>query len=411
MSVAVVLFAVFALTAANATVHATLGLFGRDVGVSELQVGTIFAASGLLFTLTSSAWGRFADRRGNRPVIVIGLAGTAASLLAFGGLFALQPGDIAPAALFASLLLSRIIYGVLAAGTQPAATAYAVRAVEPAARSTGAAWIGAAVGLGSIVGPVAAACLVDVSISLPLVGMGLLAGVAAVVARVGIAEIPPGERHDAATTASTPNTSACFVVTFLFYFGFAALQPTTAFFVQDLLHIGTAQAVQWTSLLTVTFAACTFVVQAFAVRRLPLSPRRLLSIGMTICLAGIVACLFASDFVGLLVAFGAIGVGYGLAQPGLMAWALQAADRDRQAEAAGQIQAAISAAWIAGPIVGTAVYAVDLRGALGLAAGTMALGLSVLAIIAGSAPRRGAVLIFGPRASKARRLLRARPAS
>lgn len=38
----------------------------------------------------------------------------------------------------------------------------------------------------------------------------------------------------------------------------------------------------------------------------------------------------------------------------------------------------MSAAWIAGPIVGTAVYAIDLRGALVVAAGTVLLGLFVL---------------------------------
>jgi MFS family permease len=395
MSVAIVLFAVFALTAANATVYATLGLFGRDSGVSEVQVGTIFAASGLLFVLTSSAWGRLADRRGKRLAIVIGLAGTAASLLVFAGLFALQPGDIAPAGLFVALLLARILYGLCAAGTQPAATAYTVEAIEPASRSTGAAWIGAAVGLGSIVGPLASACLVEVSFLLPLIGMGLLAMLAAVVVRAGIAEIRREEGHEVATTTRPPNASACCIVAFLFYFGFSALQPTTAFFVQDLYHIDTALSIQRASLVSVTFAASTFAVQAVVVGRLPLLPRRLLSVGMTMCLAGIVGCLFASEFVLLLIAFGIVGIGYGLAQPGLMALALLAADRDRQAEAAGQLQGAISAAWIAGPIVGTAVYAIDLRGALVTAAGTMVLGLLALLATNALSNRRGSVRAAG----------------
>ena len=383
MSVAIVLFAVFTLTAANATVYATLGLFSRAGGLSEVQVGTIFAMSGLLFVLTSSAWGRFAVRCGKRLVIVIGLAGTAASLLALAGLFALRPANIAPAGLFVALLLARTIYGLLAAGTQPAATAYAVEAIEPAPRSTGAAWIGAVVGLGSIVGPLVAACLVELDFSLPLLGMGLLTLLAAVIARAGIAEVFSVRRGDGETTTRTFSPSTWRIVAFLFYFGFSTLQPTTAFFVQDLLHIDIALAVQRASLVSVTFAACAFVVQAFLVRHVPLPPRRLLSAGMTICLAGIVACLFAPDFRWLLIAFGLVGLGYGLAQPGLFAWALLAADSGRQAEAAGQLQASISAAWIAGPIVGTAVYGIELRGALLIAAGAMVLGLATLTI-----PRR-----------------------
>ena len=55
---AIVLFSVFAATLGNATVFATLGLFGRGIGLSELEVGAIFASSALLFFLTSSHWGR-----------------------------------------------------------------------------------------------------------------------------------------------------------------------------------------------------------------------------------------------------------------------------------------------------------------------------------------------------------------
>lgn len=58
MQSAIVLFAVFAATEGNATVFSTLGLFRRAVGLSELEVGAIFASAPLLFFLTSSCWGR-----------------------------------------------------------------------------------------------------------------------------------------------------------------------------------------------------------------------------------------------------------------------------------------------------------------------------------------------------------------
>ena len=50
--------------AGNATVFATLGLFGRGIGLTELEVGAIFASSAMLFFLTSSHWGRLSDRIG-----------------------------------------------------------------------------------------------------------------------------------------------------------------------------------------------------------------------------------------------------------------------------------------------------------------------------------------------------------
>ena len=45
MQATLVLFAVFAATVANTTVFATLGLYGRGVGLSELEVGLVFASS------------------------------------------------------------------------------------------------------------------------------------------------------------------------------------------------------------------------------------------------------------------------------------------------------------------------------------------------------------------------------
>jgi MFS family permease len=377
MSVPLVLFAVFVMTVANATVYATLGPLARGAGLAEVQVGTIFAASGLLFFLTSSAWGRIADRRRRRPVIVIGLAATAASLFLFAALFSLPPGSVDPAGLFIALLAGRLLYGLLAAGVQPAATAHATRAAR--ARLAGAAWIGAAVGLGSIVGPASAACLVGVANSAPVWAGGVLAALAAVVALIGVTEPRP-----ALATKSPPTgrplrrLSLSLVLAFLFYFGFAALQPTTAFFVQDLFKIDTALAVRRASLVSTTFALSALVAQTVIVPRLALAPRRLSSIGITICLPGIASCLLLPDYQVLLVAFGVAGMGYGLAQPGLVVWTLLAADADRQGEAAGQVQAAMSAAWIAGPLAGTALYAVDLKGALLLTVGALVLSLLTL---------------------------------
>lgn len=388
MSVVNVLFAVFAMSTANATVYATLGPFGRSGGLSEIDVGMVFATSGLLFLITSSAWGRFADRRGRRGVIVIGLLGTAGSLLLFAALFAVLPSGVAPAFLFGAALVARILYGLLAGGTQPAATACAVEAMAPAGRSTGAAWIGAAVGLGSIAGPVVAAGLVDRGASLPLLVAAALALLAVILVRAGVVDLPTERRPVAKAARSGGPVWSC-VLAFLFYVGFAALQPTTAFFIQDFLRIGAAGAVERAGVVSATFAGSAFSVQALVVHRLPLSPRQLLATGMTVSLLGIVACVAVPDFPWLVTAFAVTGIGYGLAQPGLTTWIMLAADADRQAEAAGQMQAAASAAWITGPIVGTVIYTVDPEGVFILAAGALSLALSVLlGTILRSAPSR-----------------------
>jgi MFS family permease len=376
MSVLIVLFAVFAMTAANATVYATLGPFGRSAGLSEVQVGAIFAASGLLFVLTSSAWGRVADRRGRRPVIVTGLGCTALSLLLFAALFSLPAGAVGALGLFAAILAARVLYGLTAGGIQPAATAHAVAATG--VPSTGAALVGAAVGLGSVAGPILSAALVAMGPWLPLGLTGALAMVAAAIAQARIIEQRPASRPAVRARKRKHSLSrSSSAVTFLLYLGLAALQPTTAFFIQDVFRIDTGLAVQRAAFMSVAFAASAFIVQALVVRRLPLSPRTLLSAGLGVSSLAIGSCLLLPDFQGLVGAFAVAGIGYGLAQPGLTAWALTTVGDDGQAEAAGQLQAAMSAAWVVGPLVGTTVYALDRGGALALAAGVMAAALLI----------------------------------
>jgi len=167
---------------------------------------------------------------------------------------------------------------------------------------------------------------------------------------------------------------------FVMHFAFAALQPTNAFYIQDHLGIDTTRALRLAALVSAAFAACSFVIQAFVVARLGLPPRGLLRVGLALCLVGLVACLLAPTYETLLAGFGLLGVGFGLAQPGLMAGASLAAG-ERQAEAAGLLQAAMSAAWIVGALAGTAIYGLSLAGPLGLAALAI-LGALLVAVFA-----------------------------
>jgi MFS family permease len=123
------------------------------------------------------------------------------------------------------------------------------------------------------------------------------------------------------------------------------------------------------------------VVQLFIVRAFELGARRIFAIGLTICLAAIISCLFLANFIGLVAAFGVAGLGYGLAQPGLAAAASNAADRGNQGQIAGQLQAAMSVAWILGPLAGTTAYAAFIRGPLLLAAAALALGVAMLFVV------------------------------
>ncbi|MBN9512492.1 MAG: MFS transporter [Alphaproteobacteria bacterium] len=386
MTSIVVLLAVFVMTLGNVTIHATMGLFGRSIGLSEFQVGVIIASSALLFVLTSLYWGRSADERGRRPVILWGLAGAAVSLLLFGALFTLRKGDVDVFVAFLALLGARTIYGLLCGGVQPAATAYMADITSHHDRAAGVAMVGAAFGLGTIVGPVLVALLVERGFAVaPLVACFVTVLTAIVVVAL-LRDLPPTPAMSTSPpTAIIGTITPYLALAFVFHFAFAGLQATNAFYIQDTLKVDTIEAVQQATLISLAFATSSFAFQVFAVRLLKWSPGMLLSTGFVVCGVASAACLMASGFGWLMLSFGLMGIGFAATQSGLTAGASLASSGNRQGRIAGQLQAAMSAAWIIGPLAGAALYEVTMSGPLMLTAAAMALGL--VALLAITVPR------------------------
>ncbi len=109
--------------------------------VNETAIGLLVASFSAMQFLLAQWWGRLSDRIGRRPVLLIGLLGSALSYLLFG-----------LAGSFWVLLLSRLVAGGMGA-TVNVAQAYLadITPIEQRPRAMG--MIGAAFGLGFVVGP------------------------------------------------------------------------------------------------------------------------------------------------------------------------------------------------------------------------------------------------------------------
>lgn len=365
----------------NATALATVGLFGRGIGLSELQVGAIISSSAVLFFLTSSWWGRIADERGRRLVILSGLFGGTVSFLLFAILFTLNRGEIEVLIGFVALLVARAFYGVLSGGVQPAALAYMADITSDRDRATGAAMVGTAIGLGSVAGPALAALLIGWGFAVPLLSVGLLALSGIVIVFAGWREAPRAPSADFSTAGAVHrNVDPDLVLAFVIHFAFAALQATNAFYFQDFLQVDATAAVQRASIASVVFASCSIVVQAGLVRSLRRTPATLLAVGVSVCLVASIACLVAPGFIWLVIGFGLLGAGFGWVQTGLVAGASLASSSGGQGRIAGRLHAAMAAAWIVGPLAGAALYEFSIRGPWILAVAAMILGVPLLVV-------------------------------
>ncbi len=137
----VVLFTVFIDIVGFGIILPILPGEAARMGATPAAIGVLVASYSAVQLVLAPIWGRTSDRIGRRPVLLIGLAGSAFAY----GLFAL-------AGSWLLLLISRLIDGASGA-TVNVAQAYLADRVAPADRAKAMGMIGASIGAGFIVGP------------------------------------------------------------------------------------------------------------------------------------------------------------------------------------------------------------------------------------------------------------------
>ena len=138
---AVVFVAVFIDLVGFGIVLPLLPSYAAQYHVTDAVVGALVASFSLMQFVFAPLWGKWSDRVGRRPVLIIGLAGSAVSYLIF-----------ALASSFWALLLSRVVAGGMGA-TVNVAQAYLADVTPPERRARAMGLIGAAFGLGFVIGP------------------------------------------------------------------------------------------------------------------------------------------------------------------------------------------------------------------------------------------------------------------
>lgn len=118
-----------------------LPFYAESMGASPLEVTMLVASFSAMQLLAAPLWGRVSDRRGRRPLLVAGLFASAVSYLLFGVAKSLP-----------LLFLSRMAAGA-AGGTISVAQAYVADTTPAAERSRALGLLGAASGLGVMLGP------------------------------------------------------------------------------------------------------------------------------------------------------------------------------------------------------------------------------------------------------------------
>jgi len=213
-----------------------LPLWAEDLGASPTIVGVLTAVYSLMQFIFAPVLGRLSDKFGRRPVILASLLGTAVSSLLIG---------LANSVLL--LFIARILNGISGA-SYSTAQAYVADITTPQTRARGMGLIGAAFGIGFVIGPAFGALFALIDHRVPFFAAALLA-----LANLLIAwkRLPEPERKRAPLTSRRvlmarafrdPALAPLILITFLGTAAFSGMETTFALFGERRFDFGLAEA-------------------------------------------------------------------------------------------------------------------------------------------------------------------------
>jgi MFS transporter, DHA1 family, tetracycline resistance protein len=202
-----------------------LPFYAQTFGASPLVIGLLFASFSLSQLVAAPILGDLSDRWGRRPVLIFSLVGTVVSFVM-----------LAVANSLFMLFAARIVDG-LSGGNITTARAYIADITTEENRAKGYGLLGAAFGLGFIVGPALGAAFSHISYTAPIWAAALITVVATALAVFWL----PETVHRAHAGGRAPwravveswhlaHLRVLFTIDFMYWAAFAVYQTTFALF-------------------------------------------------------------------------------------------------------------------------------------------------------------------------------------
>lgn len=355
-----IIFGVSLVTAmGNTGLISVLPAIGRSIGIPDPMVSAIFSLSALLWAFSSPFWARASDRYGRKPLMLIGLLGFMASMIACG--LVVSAGLLhvaAPMVIFGFFLLARALFGLFGAASNPATQAYVAEHTSPDQRTQSISALAGAFGLGTVIGPFVAPLFVlhgsKIDLAGPLFGFALLAGVMLIVVWKRLPEsryFKPLEPEAKAKDAVGPDGAKSVpmwldprVRPFLI-FGFivavcqTAQGQTLGFLIIDKLKLSPIEAQGYIAIAMMFGAVAGLLAQWGIIRMFEMTPRQLLRWGVGVAAVGNLIVALQPSYAAVVAGYAISSLGFGLARPGFTAGSSLAVDMGEQARVAGAIAA------------------------------------------------------------------------
>jgi DHA1 family tetracycline resistance protein-like MFS transporter len=329
--------------------------YAESFGATGAHVGLLLSSYSFMQFLFAPLWGKISDRIGRRPIILLGLLGSAMSYFVFARAHSL-----------AVLYISRLLAGV--AGANISTTqAYIADSTTPENRSKGMGLIGAAFGLGFIFGPAIGGTLSRYGYDVPgyfAAGLSFVNFLAACIVLPeslkkgdGFQPSAAAQRFrwkDYAAALAQPRLALLLAIFFTSVLAFANMESTFALFAER--HYGytaieTGYIFAYVGIIVVMIQGGVIgrLVKKFGDSMLILAGSLLMALGL---------CLLSYSEAGfqLLTVMAVLATGSAVCNPSVQGLISRMADPEKQGGILGVSQSFASLARILGPVMGGFVF-------------------------------------------------------
>lgn len=327
-----------------------LPFYAESFGATAFAIGLLGTSFSLMQFLFSPIWGRWSDRIGRKPIILLGLIGSCLSYL-----------TLALATSLPILFLARIIGGIAGANI-PTAQAYIADVTTPENRARGMGLVGAAFGLGFIFGPAIGGVLSRVTPETPMWFASALCFANFVAAwfllpesRVVTTSTKSLGRMAAFRHATTkPALLLVLALYFIVTMAFSGFEATFALFSEARFGYTAASIGFLFAFIGFVLAVVQGVLVGRVVKRL--GERRLVPLAIFAIAISIGMIPFVWNVPTLLVALGVLAVGMGFNSPSLSSMVSKLSDADDQGGTLGLASSLASLGRVVGPAWGGYLY-------------------------------------------------------
>ena len=326
-----------------------LPFYAESFGASSVVVGLLIASYSAMQFIGAPILGRLSDRWGRRPVLLVSQLGTFTGFILLG-----------LAASLPMLFLSRIIDGISGANLSTA-QAYIADVTDEKNRAKSLGLIGAAFGLGFILGPAIGGWLSQYGYNVPAF---VAAGLSAVTMVLTYFMLPEPEKKGTASrrefslnalkrAVSNPVIGKLLAMVFTFSVTFAMFQTSFALFAKS--RFGFAQ--QETGFVLAYVGVLSVIVQAVVIGRLvkKIGEKQLAVISVTALAIGLVLMGLVQSTLALILVMPILSFGGGATTPILTSLLTKSVDRTEIGGILGVSTSVDSLSRIIAPILGNAL--------------------------------------------------------